>query len=115
MSDQHTSVEELRGLVRTFVSERKWEIFHNAKDLAISIAIEAAELMEIFQWRDRGEPLEGEIMQHFREELADVIIYCLAAANATGVDLSEAIKEKIKKNTLKYPREQFLGRHSLTE
>lgn len=104
MSDQNTSLEELRELVRAFVSERGWEIFHNPKDLAISVALEAAELLELFQWRDRREPLEGEKLQLFREELADVVIYCLAAANAAGIDLSEAIKEKIKKNAIKYPR-----------
>lgn len=115
MSDQNTSLGELRELVRVFVSEREWEIFHNPKDLAMSVAIEAAELLELFQWRDRREPLEGERLQFFQEELADVVIYCLAAANAAGIDLSEAIKEKIKKNAIKYPREQFLGRHSLAE
>ncbi|HHU75325.1 MAG TPA: nucleotide pyrophosphohydrolase [Firmicutes bacterium] len=110
MDDQHTTVEGLRRLVRAFVSEREWEIFHSPKDLAISVAIEAAELMEIFQWRNRDEPLEGEKMQHFKEELADVVIYCLAAANATGIDLSGAIREKIKMNALKYPRQQYRGK-----
>ncbi len=115
MGDQYTSVDELRGLVRAFVTEREWEVFHNPKDLAVSIAIEAAELMEIFQWQSREEALEGGKLQHFREELADVVIYCLAAANAAGIDLSEAIKEKIKKNALKYPQQQFRGRHSLED
>ncbi|NLX91514.1 MAG: nucleotide pyrophosphohydrolase [Firmicutes bacterium] len=115
MSDQNTSLGELRELVRAFVSERRWEIFHNPKDLAISVALEAAELLELFQWRDAREPLGGEKLRCFREELADVVIYCLAAANAAGIDLSEAIKDKIEKNALKYPRQQYLGRYSLEE
>lgn len=115
VSDKNTSLEELRELVRDFVSAREWEIFHTPKDLAVSIAIEAAELMELFQWRDRKEPLEGRKMELFQEELADVVIYCLAAANAAGIDLSEAVRKKIKKNELKYPRQQFKGRYSLTE
>jgi len=115
LSDKNTSLEKLRELVRIFVSEREWEAFHTPKDLAMSIAIEAAELMELFQWCDRREPLEGSKMELFQEELADVVIYCLAAANAAKIDLSEAIKKKIKKNALKYPREQFRGRYTQKE
>ncbi len=109
MEDEVTTVKELRGLIASFVEERQWKRFHTPKNLALSIAIEAAELMEIFQWSDEHMKLQEEQLQHLREELADVVIYCLAAANASGIDLSKAVQAKVEKNINKYPADRFQG------
>jgi len=112
--DSQTTVADLRAIVHQFVSERDWQPFHNPKNLSTSIAIEAAELMEIFQWLTSEQSLtaghEPGIRQHTREELADIVIYCLALANAMDVDLSRAIEEKMVANAVKYPIETFRGR-----
>lgn len=109
MGDETTTVKELRGIIASFVEERQWKVFHTPKNLAVSIAIEAAELMEIFQWSDEHIPPGEEQLKRLREELADVVIYCLAAANASGIDLSTAVREKVQKNAARYPAERFRG------
>ncbi|HBX23346.1 MAG TPA: hypothetical protein DEF34_06940 [Desulfotomaculum sp.] len=77
----------------------------------MSIAIEAAELMELFQWSGTGEPLDEQQTDKLSEELADVVIYCLSLANATGLDLSTAVRNKVAKNAGKYPVEKYRGRY----
>lgn len=114
MSDATTTVAELKKLVDDFVAERDWERFHDPKNLAASIAIEAAELMEHFQWL-RSEELSAvredpEAMQAIGEELADIVAFTLSFASTMGIDLSSALREKMKKNALKYPAEDFRGR-----
>lgn len=94
--------------VLAFRDKRNWKQFHNPKDLAISIALEAGELLENFQWKTSEAALRdkaGEI----KEELADVIIYALLLANELGIDLGEAVRQKIKKNAEKYPVEKAYG------
>lgn len=112
--DDHTTIADLRTAVQEFVSERQWESFHNPKNLSGSIAIEAAELIEIFQWLTTEECSQTahhpSIHRHTREELADVVIYCLALANALEIDLSQAIYEKMAANAAKYPVETSRGR-----
>jgi len=76
LSDKNTYLAELRDLVASFVEERRWQQFHTPKNLAMSISIEASELMELFQWSDERE-LGDERLARAREELADVVIYCL--------------------------------------
>lgn len=103
--DSTTTVAELRAVVQTFVDERNWRKFHNAKNLSMSLAIEAAELMEHFQWLTTDEVVAGE-QQDFAEiadELADVTSYALALANVLQIDLSQALRNKMVKNRLKYP------------
>lgn len=114
MDDHHTTVAELRKLVDDFVARRKWHVFHDPKNLACSILIEAGELMEHFQWlrsdeldRVRRDPAA---MQAVREELADVLAFALSFANAMDIDITAALAAKMKKNELKYPAEEFLGR-----
>jgi NTP pyrophosphatase (non-canonical NTP hydrolase) len=115
MSDQTTTVAELRTLVRQFVAERDWRQFHAPKNLAMSIAIEAAELMEHFQWIDmdasRRTPADEAKLAAVCEELADVVAYGLALANELGVDLSDVIRAKMAKNVAKYPADEFRGRY----
>lgn len=111
MNDNFTSLEELRNLVASFVEERRWQQFHTPKNLSMSIAIEAAELMELFQWSDEME-VDEENLSRVKEEVADVIIYCLALANALDIDLSRAVRDKVAANAVKYPVERYKGRYS---
>jgi NTP pyrophosphatase (non-canonical NTP hydrolase) len=107
-TDSRTTVTELRQIVRAFVAERSWEKFHNAKNLSMSIAIEAAELMEHFQWLTTDETVAGEQQDRgaITDELADVTCYVLALANVLGVDLTDAVTNKMVKNRIKYPVER---------
>ena len=110
LSDKFTSLEELRNLVASFVEARQWQKFHTPKNLAMSVAIEAAELMELFQWSD-GMELDEEHLGRVREELADVVIYCLTMANTLDIDLSRAVRDKVAVNERKYPIERYKGRY----
>ncbi len=107
MPDDNITLADLRARVRAFVDERDWEQFHTPKNLAVSIAIEAAELLEHFQWTD--EPAPNQLPQ-LLEELADVMIYCLTLANALDIDLSQAVIDKLALNARKYPVEVCRGR-----
>lgn len=114
MNDRETSVAELRRIMADFVARRDWEPFHDVKNLSASIAIEAAELMEHFQWL-RSEQLDealedGGLRDAVRDELADILAYVLSFANQTGIDLSSALAAKMKKNEQKYPEDEFKGR-----
>ena len=113
MNDQQTPVSKLREIVRDFVDGRNWRQFHSPKNLSMSIAIEAAELMEHFQWISMDESRNvSESPEKFRragEELADVLCYALALANELDLDITTAITEKMKKNEIKYPVQEFRG------
>jgi NTP pyrophosphatase (non-canonical NTP hydrolase) len=115
MPDHETSIVELREHVRRFVDARDWQQFHSPKNLAMALAIEAAELMEHFQWitpdasRTVGE--RPEELAAIGEELADVFCYVLAIANELGIDLSAAFRDKMRKNELKYPASEYRGRY----
>ncbi|MDA8337244.1 MAG: nucleotide pyrophosphohydrolase [Peptococcaceae bacterium] len=108
MDDRQTTVGELRAMVASFVEERDWRQFHSAKNLSMSIAIEAAELMELFQWTD-GEAADDRQLARVGEELADVVIYCLSLANALELDLARAVRDKVEANGRKYPAARFRG------
>jgi NTP pyrophosphatase (non-canonical NTP hydrolase) len=114
MSDQQSTVEELKQLVAAFVAERDWQQFHTPKNLSMALAIEAAELMEHFQWLT---PEQAAAVSHdpakltaVGEELADVVCYALALANSLGLDLSDTMRDKMRKNEAKYPAAEFRGR-----
>jgi NTP pyrophosphatase (non-canonical NTP hydrolase) len=108
----------LKIAVRTFIHERAWEKYHNPKDLAESICIEAAELLQLFQWIESAESSEFKTnpskLAMVQEELADVVIYCLSMADTFEVDLARAIFEKIKLNTKKYPVHLYKGKAYFT-
>jgi len=114
MPDQTTTIAELRQAVNAFVDARDWRPFHNAKDLAVSIAIEAAELLEEFQWHDAAQVAEAsadpDARERARQELADILIYCLSLSNALGIDISDAIRDKLVLSGQKYPAEAYRGR-----
>ena len=106
MGDEDTTLQELKELVARFRDERDWRRYHNPKDLAVSISIEAAELLEVFQWRNEEEVeamLRADGPREVEAELADVVVYCLALADVLGIDLSEAVSEKMRENAEKYP------------
>ncbi len=114
MKDETTTVAELIRLMEGFVAEREWEPFHDPKNLSMSIAIEAAELMEHFQWL-RSDQLDAvrddpEAMAKIAEEIADIMAYVLSFASTMGIDISSALAEKMRKNAVKYPAEDFRGR-----
>lgn len=94
--------------VLKFRDERNWKQFHNPKDLAISISLEAAELLEVFQWSAEDVWCEKK-KDKVREELADVLNYCILMADICGLDLDEIIQEKVRKNAEKYPVEKAYG------
>ncbi len=103
---------ELRGRVAAFVAAREWEGYHNPKDLALALSVEAAELLELFRWRGRQEvdDLLPELEGRIADELADVFIFGLSLANAVSVDLSEAILRKMEANEERFPVEKYRGR-----
>lgn len=107
MTDATTTLGALKKSVAAFTEERDWAQFHSLKNLAMSISIEAAELMEPFQWVDNAESNEvvqsADALQPIADELADVVIYALQFANQSEIDLSEAIARKMAINAEKYP------------
>ncbi|MCY2966208.1 MAG: nucleotide pyrophosphohydrolase [Planctomycetota bacterium] len=119
MNDQSTTVSDLRAVMRQFVDEREWSQFHTPKNLAMSLAIEAAEVMEHFQWVDVAESAaRGHDPAHregIADELADVFCYLLSLANSLDLDLSTAVREKMVKNARKYPAEKFRGVFEATD
>jgi len=113
VNDDQTTVGQLKQLVADFVAERDWQQFHDPKNLSMAIAIEAAELMEHFQWLRNDqvdEALPADELDEIREELADVAAFLLSLANVLEVDLSAAVERKMAKNADKYPAETFRGR-----
>ena len=101
--------QETIDQILKFRDDRDWKQFHNSKDLAISISLEAAELLEVFQWSGENTGIEGK-EDKIREELADVINYCVLMADACGLDIDEIVQEKIKVNNQKYPVEKAKGK-----
>lgn len=92
-------------MIDDFNTEREWHQFHTPANLAKSIVIEASELLELFQWQDEPKSLDD-----LKEELADVLSYCLMLAQHYDLDLEEILEAKIKKNALKYPTDKAKGR-----
>lgn len=88
--------------IRKFTSDRDWDRFHTPENLAKSISIEAAELLECYQWSPEGPAMDEE---HIHEELADVLTYCIMMADALGVDMDDIILSKLAKTERKYPVE----------
>ena len=96
--------EETIRRIRKFTEDREWEQFHTPANLAKSIVIEAAELLECFQWSEKQYDLE-----HVKEELADVLVYCRNLLDELGLDEDEIVNAKMTKNEAKYPVEKAKG------
>lgn len=108
------SIEEITKAIKAFRDERDWLQFHNPKDMATALSIEAAELLEHFLWKTQEEA-EARCETHreaISEEIADIGCYLFELADNLGIDLGEAILSKIEKNALKYPVEKARGRHT---
>ena len=102
---------QLRDALRKFADERDWDQYHSPKNLASALAVEAAELLERFQWltEDQSRKLPPEELQKVREEMADVLNYLVRLADKLDVNLLEAAREKIEKNAQKYPVDKARG------
>jgi dCTP diphosphatase len=102
---------QLREILRQFAADRDWDQFHSPKNLAAALSVEAAELLECFQWltEDQSRKLTPPQQQQVREEMADVLNYLVRLADKLDVDLLEAAREKIDKNTAKYPADKARG------
>jgi NTP pyrophosphatase (non-canonical NTP hydrolase) len=100
-------IKELQKYLHNFADERDWEPFHNPKNLAMALVVEAGELMEIFQWlkpeESTAKTLGPEKYQECREEIADVFTYLIRLADKLDIDLEQAFWEKMEKNGAKYP------------
>ncbi len=109
MSDETMPISALKKEVALFRDERNWKQFHTPKELAISISREASELLEVFQWEevDLKDPKK---LAKVREELADVAVNTLNFSDVIGIDLSEAVLEKLARNREKYPVEKAKGK-----
>lgn len=100
-----SQLKDLEKLLVNFRDERDWKQFHNPKDLAVALSIEAGELLEAFLWKDSEEAK----IEKVKEELADVLAYGLLLGHHYGLDLEEVVREKVKKNGEKYPVEKAKG------
>lgn len=113
MNDKTTKISRLKSLVGKFVRERDWEKFHSPKNLAMSISVEAAELMEIFQWLDTKEAAlllkKPKKAEHIKEELADILIYLISFCNLNKIDLAAIVADKLRKNKARFPAKQVRG------
>lgn len=107
-------VKEITGKIKKFRDEREWMQFHDPKNMAVSIIIEASELLEHFQWKTKEE-----VQQYLKankndvkEEIADIAMYLFELADNLGIDLIKAMEQKLKKNSKKYPVEKAKGKHT---
>jgi len=114
MTDKTTTLADLKDVVARFIAERDWRRFHDPKNLSMSIAIEAAELMEHFQWLRTDDlpawPADPADRERVADEMADVLAFLLSLANVLDVDLASALRMKMEKNARKYPAAAFKGR-----
>ena len=101
----NADIQSIKETIIAFVKERDWDQFHNAKDLALALSIEAAELNECFLWKSHDEAKVDKV----KDELADVLIYAILFADKYGFDISEIIAEKLEKNAAKYPVDKAKG------
>jgi len=110
---QNRSIDTVISRLEKFLADRDWEKFHDPKNLAMSISIEAAELMELFQWQTNREAAHDSIQsgtkQRVNEELADVMLYCLSLARVLDIDVVEAMMQKIDINCRRYPVNKCKG------
>jgi NTP pyrophosphatase (non-canonical NTP hydrolase) len=105
------TLQDLTQLWLRFRDEREWKQFHNPKDVALSLVLEASELLELMQWRS-GAELDAHLEANraaLADELADVLGWVLVLAHDQGIDLQEAVKQKLAKNAAKYPVEKARG------
>lgn len=105
-------MNDLKHRIRTFADDRDWHQFHSPKNLAMALAVEAAELLEHFQWltEEQSRELDPEQLAKVRNELGDVFIYLIRLSDVLGINLLEAAADKLEKNAEKYPAEKVKGK-----
>ena len=113
-SDDHTSIRDLKERVASFARDRDWDQFHSPKNLSMALAVEVAELMELFQWKTERQSWEinadPEAFAKVRDEIGDIAIFILNLCNRVGVDLASAVITKLEHNAIKYPIELARGK-----
>lgn len=102
-------MEEVLEALRKFRDERDWAKFHAPKDLAVSVSVEAGELLELFQWRHDGHNVEGLNVRHVADEASDVVIYALLLFDRLGLDPTQEILAKIRRNAVRFPVDKSFG------
>lgn len=108
MNDQVTKIQELKEKIRAFRDERDFTDMENPKDAALSLVLEAAELLEHFQWKSSEEvKAEKRLFGPIADELADVLWWVIVVADGMGIDVAQAFERKLKKNEIKYPAKAF--------
>lgn len=111
--DDASTIADLRAMVVRFREAREWTPFHNPKDLAIAVSVEAGELLELYQWKSvedvTGDEISRDLLERTSDEVADVVIYCLDLTERLGIDLADSIECKLRSNDLKYPVELSRG------
>ena len=104
-----SDLKDLKLKIRQFQQERDWEQYHNGKDVALSLVLEAAEVLELFQWEKTNE-LPKEKKEDLADELADVLYWVITLSDKYGIDLKQAALKKLEKTALKYPIEKSKGK-----
>jgi NTP pyrophosphatase (non-canonical NTP hydrolase) len=111
--DQEVKIHELKEKIKDFCDKRDWDQFHNAKELAVALSIEASELLEIFRWKNPQEVSElfnnPKKKEDIEDEMADIMYFLVRMAQRYNIDLSEALDRKMEKNEKKYPVEKAKG------
>ncbi len=102
-------MKALTERLRSFRDQRDWDQFHTPKDLALSVSVEASELLELFQWRSEMAPIDEEMRQDLESEIADVFSYLLLLCDKTGIDLIQATNKKIDLNEQRFPADASRG------
>jgi len=107
-------VEEITAKIKKFRDERDWMQFHDPKNMAVSIILEASELLEHFQWKttEEVEKYARQNQAEIKDEIADIALYLFELADNLGISLIDSMKEKLKKNEMKYPVEKSRGKHT---
>ena len=116
LSDRTATLQSLKAMMAEFLEERQWHKYHQPRNLAAAISVEAAELLELFQWLTPEEAAakckeNPDFRRAVGEELCDVLMYCISLANAMEFDVAQTIHAKMAKNRLKYPPEKFRGHY----
>jgi NTP pyrophosphatase (non-canonical NTP hydrolase) len=105
------NLTDIRQALRHFAQERDWDQFHSPKNLAMALSVEASELLEHFQWLNEAQSseLDEETWSQVRDEIADVQVYLVRIADKLGIDILEAVEQKMEKNRQKYPADKVRG------
>jgi dCTP diphosphatase len=112
MTDEIRDLSALKDRLRAFVAERDWDKFHSPKNLSMALSVEAAELVEIFQWLTEAESVVLDEARRARveAELADILVYLVRIADRMDIDLLQAAERKLNENARKYPAERVRGK-----